>query len=185
MPEWFYPLMLLVFLAGQVFLFLQGRAAGRAIERLHGRLYQLEMLVKDEARAAAPTVAAEAPLPASEILDRLDALKCGLDDHAGGIDVIADRIAELERRVASRPSAQPGTEPSEDSASSAPDEIARKFLIGEGFSRIQVHGSDTTDDVVRLRVKAIRGDEVRQGHVSIQDGRVVDASMEVPTALFP
>lgn len=182
MPLWFYPLMLVIILAGYVFLFLQLRSLTRAqegaTESLRRHLERIDlslsrMLIHKPAEA-------EAGGAQHEELRRA----------LGVVEERLEGLAEAVSEAASRRENPP--ESSAVAAASAraprpetPESVARRFLLEEGFSAIRVLGRDEREDATRLRVRAMRGDQLRSGHVTVRKDAVVEASMEVPTSLFP
>lgn len=194
MPEWFYPLMLVVILAGYVFLFIQGRIIRRSQEEILGDVDRLETAVRGlaerpEPRAQAMPVAASIPPPppapaldagavAEELEPRIRQVLQSLDQQGEVLDLLRRMVEDLQKDVRAA-----GARPAP--ANLSPEELARHFLIGEGFSRIHLTGSDLRDGGIRFLVRAMRGDEVRQGHVMVKGDQVVDAALKAPSALFP
>lgn len=186
MPDWFYPLMLVVILAGYVFLFLQGRAARDQVAAMQAQVDDLRRALdrKDDAK---PVAGAPEPVAASTAGDpRLDEIQRLVAGQSAALDRLAEGIERLEMRgesgSANGPQAPISAGPPRDGG---PEEIARDFLIGEGFASITFTGSTETADGTRLAMRALRGNEVRHGHCIVRDGQVVDAALEVPTTLFP
>jgi len=170
MPDW---LLFLVTFTGFVFLFLQGKGIARLVDGLRARLDSLERELQE--RAAAADAASAPQLSEAETgLDRVNARMEALEEGIRGLGASISEVA-----VATQPRGD------EDSVLASPVAIARTFLMEDGFSRIRVIGEDLVDGAIRFRVTARRGEEIRQGYVTVAEGAVTDASMEVPTTLFP
>jgi hypothetical protein len=190
MPESFYPLMLIVILAGYIFLFVQGRMVRRAQEDTLTQLARLDAALRDLAtrsaavQAPAPAQMIEAPAgpTAAEIREelepRLRQILQMLDTQGDALEAVRQGLAEVQQSVRAS-----GARPAP--ADLAPEEIARRFLLEEGFSRIHITGSDVRDGGTRFLIRAMRGDEVRQGHVLVKAGKIADATLKAPSALFP
>jgi len=182
MPDWFYPVMLVVILAGYVFLFLQGRAAREATTALETQIDGLRrMLAEDRGALGTPRVP---ELPATDdFRSRLDDVQRLVAGHGAALERLAEAVERLEIRwdgASAGEAVSPGGSTTADL-----EAVARDFLIGEGCSSITFMGSAAVDEGVRIGLRALRGNEVRHGHVIVRDGRVVDAALEVPTTLFP
>lgn len=180
MPDWFYPLMLVVILAGYVFLFIQGRATAGMLDAMERRLDSLESALRArvEPASGAPEVVES---PVDTVGPRLDELQRLL----AGQGVAIERLAEAVEDGGPRPETPASARAPAPALLTDPEEIARTFLLGEGFSSIRFLGLDDAEEGVRIRIGALRGNEVRQGHVIVADGKVTDAVLEVPTSLFP
>ena len=175
MSDWFFPLMLVAVLAVYVLLSLQGRRdAARVVDALRGRLEALEAALR-ESVAGAPSDGSEAAGPAPDPAGGiLDALQRSLTDQGVAVERLSQALERVEARLDATPTAAGG-----------PKDIARAFLVTEGYSSIRVLEQSDVPEGVRVQVGGLRGDEVRHGHVVVANGRVVDATLEVPTTLFP
>ena len=77
MPDWFYPLMLVVALAGCAFLFVQGRSTSRVLDAMRRRLDTIEATLREGSTRAMPEVAelaSAASDPDARTLDDLQGL---------------------------------------------------------------------------------------------------------------
>jgi hypothetical protein len=176
--EWFWALLLVVLIAGYVFLFLQGRLLraefaelARGLADLRGAEARLREVLERKGPAEEP------PPVLQELGPGLAALQAALERiQAEMLELRAAAARLLERPPPEEPPAAPVA---------GPEEVARRHLLEEGFSRIQVTGSQQRGLDVRLLVRAFRGDQLRAGHVLVREGRVVEAALRVPTTAFP
>jgi hypothetical protein len=187
MPFWFYPLMLVIILAGYVFLFLQLRAMARArdvfAESLRRHLERIDLSLS-RMLIHKPEGGESAAARDDELRRSLGALEERVERLG---EAVSTAISEAESRAAGAGVAQSASamESPAPPRAETPESVARRFLLEEGFSAIHVLGREERDDGIRLRVRAMRGDQLRSGHVTLSGGSVLDASMEVPTSLFP
>ncbi len=200
MTDWFEILLLVTLIAGYVFLFIQGRITRQSQLRLEQAFGETKRALA-ELQATASTIpqpAAPLAMPMVEIPDLRPELELLRDDLAQDRQVSAETRAAIlrsegqlaalaevlealpEKMRTDAPLAAPAAAPE-----LSPEEIARKFLLEEGFSRVHLVGSDLKDGGVRFLVRALRGEEVRSGYVMVKDGAVLDAGLKVPTAIFP
>ena len=174
MPDWFYALMLVVVVAAYVFLFIQGRRAAKVLDAMRGRTNALEAVLRtlgDRATPGAPELAGAGSDPVGGTLDDLQRV---LADQGAVIERLTETLKRVEARLDPSPAAAGG-----------PEDVARAYLATEGYSSIRVLGHAEVPEGTRVQVGGLRGDEVRHGHVIVANGGVVDATLEVPTTLFP
>lgn len=185
MPTWFYPLMLIVILAGYVFLFLQGRIARQALSDLMEEIARLRRELADLKTAAT----AAPPLPAPVDMGPLQAaaarIEERLDAQAGDIQEFGALLVQALEEAGKPRTAPAALRAEEPPAAPSPSEVALRYLEEEGFSRSRILGEAAVDSGTRLLVRASFGDQERQGHVLVRDGRVVRAALEIPASFFP
>lgn len=197
MPGWFFPVMLVVVLAGYVFLFIQGRMVRGGQQQLSAQLARLESALRELASrpVPAPIVAAAEPAEvhpeleaqpppspeeiAAAIEPQIRTVVEAIHEQALTLETLREMVALTEETV--KAAGERGARLADLSA----EEVARRFLLEEGFSRIHVTGSDAREGGTRFLVRAMRGDEVRTGHVLVRDSKIAEASMKAPSAIFP
>jgi uncharacterized coiled-coil protein SlyX len=174
MPDWFYPLMLVVALAGCAFLFVQGRSTSRVLDAMRRRLDTIEATLREGSTRAMPEVAELASAASDPDARTLDDLQGLLAEQATVIDRLTETLDRVEARLDASPTEAGG-----------PEDVARAYLVTEGYTSIRILGCSEIPEGTRIQVGGLRGDEVRHGHVIVANGGVVDATLEVPTTLFP
>jgi hypothetical protein len=192
MPIWFYPLMLVIILAGYVFLFLQGQLLRRGIaaleEGLRAQREQSERLAKAQADLLDRMQSHPRP---SEALEQLPAeIAAAAEDQNRGHLALMERLDQLAETLAQHAEllTPKVIEPVTETAPARvqfPESVALEFLGREGFANVRVLGERHEAAGTRLLVSAHYGDQLRQGHVTVNEGRVVDASLKIPTSFFP
>jgi hypothetical protein len=184
--------MLVIILAGYVFLFLQGKILRASLDDLRARLDRGEEAAQRRSTTQVETVSAlRESIPViqddseawSRIFDAVDAQNRGLD-------ALIERMNRLDEERADAVMAAPPHMPSLQSETAPakvvyPEAVALEFLVREGFGNVQIMGERPTEDGLKLLVTAHYGDQLRQGHVTVSDGRVTDVSLKIPTSFFP
>ena len=181
MPAWIYPLMLVITLAGYVFLFLQGRLIRRGQERLERRMDEWERALLKSHQSPAPP--RQEVVDLGPVLHQLEKLESQVAARFADLQQAQEMLAlDAVAKVREIPSME--VESSGNPAHS-PEDLARSFLRDEGFTNIVIHRAVEGSGGTRVLLRASRGAELRQGHVLIHDDKVTGASLEVPTSIFP
>ena len=183
-------LLSIIALSGFVFLFLQGRhsraAQAQLLERsdeLLDRVEALEMRIKRK-QGERPEVKAQ-----EESLQRIDALSQRFADMAGRLGALSRDLGRIEagqsQLCASLEKGSVEPESGGERAPFDPTEIAEEYLRAEGYSRLEILREERVDGDIRILLRGSVGDEPRAGHLRLQNGRVIECDLSVPTSLFP
>ncbi len=143
-----------------------GRAARARLRDLRRQVLDLHERLDEQQRP--PPVDGALTAAVDELRERSEARQAALSRLAEDVRSLTDRDTR-DRLAGAR----------------SPRDLAVGHLRDEGYASIEVTAEEDAAEGTRVRVRALFGDQVRYGHVSVRDGRVVAGDLKVPVTLFP